>query len=208
MLPYFKNALNDMIYFRPPYVLAIFGPPFLIMAIILVWKNKQEPVLKIGWKMALLFFSFIYLMGVSLVTRVADIPYSLYERLTENRPVFSFAEEEVQLIPFRSIFQILSYYGMGVNIVANLLLLLPLGFLMPVWFGKLQGVYRTGFAVMLFSAGIELLQIIFGVGVGSVDDMILNTLGGLIGYGLFRFAAYVRNRLHLRNQKGTAGGMY
>ncbi|MGD6842186.1 VanZ family protein [Bacillus infantis] len=208
MLPYFKNALNDMIHFRPPYVMAIFGPPFLIMAMMLVWKNKQDPVLKIIWKMALLFFSFIYLMGVSLVTRVADIPFSVYERVTENRAVFSFAEEEVQLIPFRSIFHILSYYGMGVNIVGNILLLLPLGFLLPVWFGKLQGVYRTGFAVMLFSAGIEFLQIIFGVGVGSVDDVILNTLGGLIGYGLFRLAANVRNQRHLRNKKGTARGIY
>ncbi|OXT14908.1 hypothetical protein B9K06_23765 [Bacillus sp. OG2] len=146
------------------------------------------------------------LMDVSLVTRVADIPYSLYERVTEYRPVFSFAEEEVQLIPFRSIFHILNYYGMGVNIVGNLLFLLPLGFLLPVWFGKLKGIYRTGFSVMLFSAGIEFLQIIFGV--GSVDDVILNTLGGLIGFGLFRLAANVRNQRHLRNKKGRARGIY
>ncbi|MGD6900436.1 VanZ family protein [Bacillus infantis] len=208
MSAYFLRALNDIIQFQPPYVLAIFGPPFLIVAIVLIRKNKNGLMLNLVWKMILLFVSFIYIMGVSLVTRVAVIPFSIYERFIENRPIFYLTESELQLVPFRSIIHIMSLHGFGTTLMGNVLLLLPLGFLLPVWFRKLKGILRTGCSVMLFSAGIELLQIIFGVGIGSVDDVILNTLGGLIGYSLFKLSVYGKRRFIIRRKNGAAQDLF
>ena len=40
--------------------------------------------------------------------------------------------------------------------------------------------------VALISAVVEVLQYIFAVGSADIDDVILNTVGGLIGVSLFR----------------------
>ena len=84
------------------------------------------------------------------------------------------------------------------NILGNLLLLAPLGVFLPV----LSPSYRhwwatvgTGFLVTLF---IELFQYFLAVRVFDVDDLILNTLGVGLGYGLFVLLAkipYLAHRL-------------
>ena len=71
------------------------------------------------------------------------------------------------------------------NILGNLMLLVPLGIFLPLlspgyrrWWATLG----TGFLVTLF---IELFQYFLAVRVFDVDDLILNTLGVGFGYGLF-----------------------
>ena len=50
---------------------------------------------------------------------------------------------------------------------------------------------------------LELLQLVFRVGSFDVDDLLLNTLGGMAGYGLYRlFVRYY----HQRNQRGKESG--
>ena len=71
------------------------------------------------------------------------------------------------------------------NTVLNILLFLPLGFLLPfLWkrFESAKTIFLTG---LLFSAGIEFLQI-FTWRLTDVDDLITNSLGALLGYLLFR----------------------
>ena len=71
------------------------------------------------------------------------------------------------------------------NTVLNILLFLPLGFLLPfLWkrFESAKTVFLTG---LLFSAGIEFLQI-FTWRLTDVDDLITNSLGAFLGYCLFR----------------------
>ena len=67
------------------------------------------------------------------------------------------------------------YYLLG-----NIICFIPFG-------GLLCRKDRTDpFAVLIisiiFSAGIEALQFIFGTGVTELDDVILNTLGSMLGY--------------------------
>ena len=72
---------------------------------------------------------------------------------------------------------------------------IPFGMLLPVLrkrrmrFGK---VFLLSFELSLV---IEVSQLILRVGSCDVDDMILNTLGGCIGYGLYWIA-------HLWKEKG------
>ncbi|MFO3788154.1 VanZ family protein [Bacillus mojavensis] len=73
----------------------------------------------------------------------------------------------------------------------NLILLLPVGLLFPLLFDKLRNLKRillTGFFISLF---IELTQLSISIYLGNsyrsfdVDDLILNTSGAALGYGLF-----------------------
>ena len=73
-----------------------------------------------------------------------------------------------------------------INLAGNVLIFAPLGFLPPLLWQR----WRHLWAVVPLSAGvsclIEFLQLFLGRSV-DVDDVILNTLGGLLGYLLFCF---------------------
>ena len=122
-------------------------------------------------------------MGVLIITRIEAIPWSIYERVLENKSIFKFSTP--QLIPFDSIIHILNIYGIGTIILGNILLFTTRIFL-PLWFRNLFNSYVVIFLIILTSTTIEFLQYLFGVGIPNVDDVLLNTIGGGIGYGLLK----------------------
>ena len=74
-----------------------------------------------------------------------------------------------------------SYQNIGGNIIG----FIPLGILLPIVFAFLKNGWRlTGF-VFCISLLFETTQLIAGVGIFDVDDLLLNTTGGLIGYILY-----------------------
>ena len=77
------------------------------------------------------------------------------------------------------------------NIGGNIIGFIPLGILLPIVFSFL----RVGWRLALFVFGLSLLfettQLITGVGIFDVDDLLLNTTGGMIGYFLFAGARYL-----------------
>lgn len=72
-------------------------------------------------------------------------------------------------------------YAMA-NLLGNIVGFIPLGILLPLLFKKLRSAPKTIFIVFLFSLGFELTQLFTMLGVFDVDDLLLNTLGGAIGY--------------------------
>ena len=118
----------------------------------------------------------VYFLGVGLVTGP-----SLYQLLVWHLPT-----PRLELVPFSDIISVwtdTSSPGLGAfaNIVGNLALLAPLGFLLPLFWRYFHSIKHT----VLFAAGlslsIELIQLVAG-GVTSVDDLVLNTAGAAIGF--------------------------
>ena len=82
------------------------------------------------------------------------------------------------------------------QIYLNILLFLPLGFLIPWCFRlKLPSVIIIGFC---FSIILESLQFVFRLGLCEIDDVIHNTIGSAIGYGLWKFF-YRIDEIHGQN---------
>lgn len=75
-----------------------------------------------------------------------------------------------------------------VNLAGNIVMFVPLGFLLPGVFPGCKGFWRTFLAAGLFICAVEILQMLLLVGFCDVDDLILNLAGVSIGYGLYRFA--------------------
>ena len=69
------------------------------------------------------------------------------------------------------------------NLVCNVVMFMPFGFLIP-WFSKWKGWKIIGAGCVL-SITIEVLQYVSALGQMDVDDVILNTLGAALGYGVF-----------------------
>lgn len=72
--------------------------------------------------------------------------------------------------------------------VLNVLLFMPLGFLLPTLYKELRHCIITCAAGLSFSACIECLQL-FNHRVTDIEDLITNTLGTLLGYVLFKLFA-------------------
>lgn len=100
---------------------------------------------------------------------------------------------QVNLIPFKTLYQYLFQTNAHVdswnvvsllNITGNILLFSPIGFAVPLFWDRWRSfkkVLLLGLAVTLF---IEIIQLFIGRST-DVDDVILNTIGVLLGYGIF-----------------------
>ncbi|MEM6262552.1 MAG: VanZ family protein [Bacteroidota bacterium] len=123
-------------------------------------------------------------------------------------------EDDVQhfinLIPFKTITFYISHAWEAkgrhntdrellLNIFGNILLFFPFGVLVPLVFRKLQKARHLLALALGFSFLLEFAQILFNVGNFDIDDIILNTLGALLGVkGLQTFTGKIplaRNQL-------------
>jgi glycopeptide antibiotics resistance protein len=73
-----------------------------------------------------------------------------------------------------------------INLAGNLLLLAPLGFILPVLLEKSRTALKVIGISFAVSLSIELSQLSFAVRIFDVDDILLNTLGALLGYAVFK----------------------
>jgi glycopeptide antibiotics resistance protein len=72
------------------------------------------------------------------------------------------------------------------NIGGNILGFVPFGFLLPLLFRFFHKKRRIIAAGLLFSFGFETAQLITGLGRFDIDDLLLNTVGALLGFLLLR----------------------
>ena len=87
------------------------------------------------------------------------------------------------------------------NIILNFCMFIPFGIWLPLgikWFRKYWKTYLAGFAFALF---IECIQLLSRRGLFELDDILGNTVGTMIGYGLFAMAALVINKNTKRKSK-------
>ncbi len=68
------------------------------------------------------------------------------------------------------------------NVLLNVAMFGPLGFLLPLMGKKFRKWYLTIPAGFGFSLAVELIQLILGRGICDVDDLFCNTLGTAVGY--------------------------
>lgn len=81
------------------------------------------------------------------------------------------------------------------NLFGNIAAFVPFGLFLPIITGNSLNFWTTTVLTFDFSLAIELMQLVTKVGSFDVDDLILNTLGGMIGYLLFYlFDKYERKK--------------
>ncbi len=103
-------------------------------------------------------------------------------------------EYSYNLVLFKEIIRFIKYHkelGMTAvltNIVGNIVCFIPFGYMLPMLSTKTRKLFLVCLVSLELSVVIELTQLIFKVGSFDVDDLVLNTLGGFIGFLLYRLA--------------------
>lgn len=121
---------------------------------------------------------YIYIAIVLFVTVMPfKIPLGATNNLFISTAIF---------IPFYDLIQ--GYEGAEQDILLNVLMTIPFGFLFPLV--RISTIYQTTFVTFLFSVSIESYQLLNGwlgtsTRIFDVTDIITNTFGGFIGYVLF-----------------------
>ena len=69
-----------------------------------------------------------------------------------------------------------------VNIAGNVVAFMPFGFLLPLITERKMNTIKVFFFSLLLTICAELLQLVSRTGAFDVDDLILNTIGGVLGY--------------------------
>jgi glycopeptide antibiotics resistance protein len=87
------------------------------------------------------------------------------------------------------------------NIVLNFCMFVPLGIWLPLGIRWFRSVHRTYLAGFIFSVSIELLQRCLHRGIFDLDDVMGNTVGAMIGYGIFVLMQMVVTRIR-KDKKG------
>ncbi len=116
----------------------------------------------------------------------------------------TYAEREYHynLIPFHEIKRFILYAdilgtkAVVLNIFGNIAAFVPFGFFLPVFSTRCR---KFGFVFLYsfeLSLAVEVIQLVTKVGSFDVDDIILNTLGGVCGYVIYHVlrTLYVRWR--------------
>lgn len=105
---------------------------------------------------------------------------------------YSEREYHYNLIPFHEIKRFIRYYevlGMDavlLNLLGNVAAFMPFGFFLPVFSERCRNILNTILYSFELSVLVELIQLITKVGSFDVDDIILNTLGGALGYVVYK----------------------
>jgi glycopeptide antibiotics resistance protein len=71
----------------------------------------------------------------------------------------------------------------------------PVGIVWPICFRKLDTLGKAVLAGAGFSLFIEILQLSFFDRVSDIDDLLLNSLGFLLGYGIWRLVKAVFHKV-------------
>lgn len=79
----------------------------------------------------------------------------------------------------------LGMFYVTLNLLGNVVCFMPLGFVLPVISNRKFGLFRITAVSFLASLSVEILQLVTKLGSCDVDDIIMNTLGGFLGYILF-----------------------
>lgn len=88
-------------------------------------------------------------------------------------------------VPFVNLKLYASRRNLLLNVIGNVAMFIPTGILLPLLYGKLNRLWKVVGVGALMSLGIEILQLPFFGRTTDADDLVQNTFGILIGYGIY-----------------------
>lgn len=109
---------------------------------------------------------------------------------------FENSRENVNFVPFETVRLYIRLLKSGagksllrhaiVNLVGNVVMFVPLGWFLPAVWGKMRSFYLTFSAAAAAICLVEAGQYLTALGSCDIDDLILNLLGVILGYGIWK----------------------
>ena len=98
----------------------------------------------------------------------------------------------VNSIPFVHLFDYESKRDLLLNVIGNAAMFIPSGIVLPIVYKNLNRFWKVFLAGAGISLCIEMIQLPFSVRATDIDDLILNTVGVIVGYGMYAFIQRIK----------------
>lgn len=177
------NAISNYIVNIIPYMV-IAVPIYLIIRFLMLRKSSRK--FNLYHEIALLIFV-IFIVGLASQTVIPKIELGI----NGNINILKNGKHGINLLPlkvlfetYREVFINLNINYFIINFLGNIIMFMPIGFFIPLlWEIPDKKIIIVGF---LFSLFIEVCQLFLNRGT-DVDDLILNTLGTILGLLVYKF---------------------
>ena len=147
----------------------------------MIWMQQK----KVVWKREAL----LLLMYINLAVLIRFVFYPFFTVNGEVQPLIinmsSIQPLRVNLIPLVNILDYDIKREAAINIIGNISMFIPTGVIMPILYKRLDCFWKVLLAGAGLSFVIEVIQLLFPGSVTDIDDLILNTLGVAVGYGIY-----------------------
>ena len=131
------------------------------------WKLKGKDVLLVN---TLMYIYFSFVLYFTLMPVITSLPFIL------NHPY-----KPMNLVPCIDVS--MGRGDFSRQVILNIIMTMPFGFLFPLTQNKTARLGRTVFFCFMMSLGIEILQpLIDGCRSSDITDIITNVTGGMLGY--------------------------
>lgn len=142
-------------------------------------KNRQEEdeIYFFGWCLFI-----VYLLALAYFLFFAEATGRTFSDRTYQYNLILFHEIRRFIIYRRQ----LGFAAVVLNLVGNVIAFVPFGVFLPLLVKRTRSFVKTVLLGFEFSLFVEIVQLFGKVGSFDVDDILLNTLGVMGGYLLFR----------------------
>lgn len=152
-----------------------------LIARAIIWKKNK----KINWKRELQLM--LVYIPILVVVRFTFCPFGLVDG--QIQPLVFDASNawppRINLLPFVYLFDYPNVKEALLNFIGNTAMFIPIGAVWPIVFKELDTHKKVIAAGVGFSLCIEILQLPFYDRVSDIDDLMLNSLGYIMGYGIY-----------------------
>jgi glycopeptide antibiotics resistance protein len=137
--------------------------------------HKKKEKIRIG--LYILFIMYLCLM----IWEVFVGPYRSYSGV-----------RRYNLYPFKTVMEFIlnsakyTFQAIFINLVANIITFIPLGFFISLLFRRFFKLINIVLCCLSIIICIEVAQFILNVGVLDIDDIILNTIGCVLGFMVYK----------------------
>ena len=167
------------------FYMVLILPVIIVIRIFQIIKSKKKS--RISRELGITLF-FMFLTGLLSQTILPTVSVQ-----GEGIQLINGDHQAINLEPFRVLtetYNAIKYLDLWqpflINFVGNIVMFIPIGFLLPLLWKKFDRAWRTVGIGFLLSLIIEILQLP-QMRSSDVDDLWLNTLGACIGYVLYKF---------------------
>ena len=126
-------------------------------------------------------------INLAVIIRIAFFPMSKVDGQVQPL-VFDVATAfpfRVNPVPLVNLFDYDNKRDLLLNVIGNVAMFIPTGIVLPIIYKRLDSFVKVILAGGIISLCIEIIQLPFSVRASDIDDFILNTVGVMLGYGIY-----------------------
>ncbi|MBO3444280.1 VanZ family protein [Clostridium sp. CCUG 7971] len=160
-------------------IIGFLGVCILYSPVYFILRKKKIPFIK-QFSCLLLGFSIFIILVMTIFLGGID---------------FNPSNRFINFVPFKFLIETydMGYKAMMSQVVANIIMFIPIGLLLPIVLKKCREFKYTCLYALLFTFLIEFVQYFIGRSC-DIDDIIMNFIGSVLGYGIYKlFDKIIKN---------------